>query len=91
MFVKTTTENKRARTKVIAIGDVHGDEDVLRRLLFATGATDKVLGEDVKWVKERNERERLSCKRRRGRSREGFDWEFYVYQRYQSAGFSTRR
>ena len=56
VFVKTTTENKRARTKVIAIGDVHGDEDVLRRLLFATGATDKVLGEDVKWVKERNER-----------------------------------
>ena len=41
VFVKTKTENKkRARTKVIAIGDVHGDEDVLRRLLFATGATD---------------------------------------------------
>jgi hypothetical protein len=58
VFVKTKTEKnkKRLKTKVIAIGDVHGDEDVLRRLLFATGATDKVLGEDVKWVKERNER-----------------------------------
>jgi len=42
--------------KVIAIGDIHGDEDVLRRLLFATGATDKVLGEDVRWMRERNER-----------------------------------
>ena len=45
VFVKTKTEKnkKRLKTKVIAIGDVHGDEDVLRRLLFATGATDKVL------------------------------------------------
>ena len=42
--------------KVIAIGDIHGDEDVLRRLLFATGATDKVLGEDVRWMRERNEK-----------------------------------
>jgi hypothetical protein len=58
VFVKTKTEKnkKRLKTKVIAIGDVHGDGDVLRRLLFATGTTDKVLGEDVKWVKERNER-----------------------------------
>ena len=41
---------------MIAIGDVHGDEDVLRRLLFATGATDKVFGDDVKWMRERNEK-----------------------------------
>ena len=41
---------------------------------------------------EREKRENgLSANGRRGRSREGFDWEFYVYQRYQSAGFSTRR
>jgi len=46
----------RGAPKVIAIGDIHGDEDVLRRLLFATGATDKVLGEDVRWMRERNEK-----------------------------------
>ena len=57
LSVRPTRRNDHRReAKVIAIGDVHGDEDVLRRLLFATGATDKVFGDDVKWMRERNEK-----------------------------------
>ena len=57
LSVRPTRRNDHRReAKVIAIGDVHGDEDVLRRLLFATGVTDKVFGDDVKWMRERNEK-----------------------------------
>ena len=57
LSVRPTRRNDHRReAKVIAIGDVHGDEDVLRRLLFATGVTNKVFGDDVKWMRERNEK-----------------------------------
>jgi hypothetical protein len=57
-----TTTTTTATTAVYAIGDIHGDEDVLRKLLFALKITDKVYfsaADDFEVMKARDGNEEI--------------------------------